>query len=227
MMLGGVSAISQFTVTKKDLDQVCKATKTAMQDLVVSGRSTHEEPSSTTSPHKKKLAASNNDNLVGEEKKRDHIGKLKGTDSVQVDAQKYIQSLVLAADKMDPKSLAKETEKLKDWLKQNGVEVNYSDLKSGDEVGKLKRVLQAMKENAHVMDSADSFVTTKKDVEQVSKLNNIPIEKLVVLAEEGKKYGSSDEVPVDLNKFIDSLLFSENVDKKTLAKHGDQIKDYP
>ena len=67
----GVSAISQFTVTKKDLDQVCKATKTAMQDLVVSGRSTHEEPSSTTSPHKKKLAASNNDNLVGEEKKRD------------------------------------------------------------------------------------------------------------------------------------------------------------
>ena len=145
---------------------------------------------------------------------------------MQVDAQKYIQSLVLAADKMDPKSLAKETEKLKDWLKQNGVEVKYSDLKSGDEVGKLKRVLQAMKENAHVMDSADSFVTTKKDVEQVSKLNNIPIEKLVVLAEEGKKYGSSDEVPVDLNKFIDSLLFSENVDKKTLAKHGDQIKDY-
>ena len=120
-----------FTLTKKDLDEICRTTKTGMQELI-----------------KKE------DNAI--KSKKEKIKQLKPTDSVKVDAQKYMETVVLAADKMDPKTLAKENEKMKEWLKQNDVEVNFSDLKPNDEAGKAKRLVQILKDNPHLASNADS-----------------------------------------------------------------------
>ena len=38
---------------------------------------------------------------AGSKTKREKIQALKGTDNVKVDAQKYVETMVLAADKMD------------------------------------------------------------------------------------------------------------------------------
>ena len=135
-----------FTLTKKDLDEICRTTKTGMQELI-----------------KKE------DNAI--KSKKEKIKQLKPTDSVKVDAQKYMETVVLAADKMDPKTLAKENEKMKEWLKQNDVEVNFSDLKPNDEAGKAKRLVQILKDNPHLASNAD-FLVTKKELDQVCKFNN-------------------------------------------------------
>lgn len=61
--------------------------------------------------------------------KKNKIKNLKPNKSLKVDTRKYMEAVVLGADKIDSKALVKENEKMKDWLKQNDVEVNFSDLK--------------------------------------------------------------------------------------------------
>ena len=188
-----------FTLTKKDLDEICRTTKTGMQELI-----------------KKE------DNAI--KSKKEKIKQLKPTDSVKVDAQKYMETVVLAADKMDPKTLAKENEKMKEWLKQNDVEVNFSDLKPNDEAGKAKRLVQILKDNPHLASNAD-FLVTKKELDQVCKFNNTQLDTLVTL-DEGLKYQPNQEVAIEATKIIDSLLTSEKVDKKLMAKNSKKMQEY-
>ena len=156
--------------------------------------------------------------------RREKIKQLKPTDSVKVDAQKYMETVVLAADKMDPKTLAKENEKMKEWLKQNDVEVNFSDLKPNDEAGKAKRLVQILKDNPHLASNAD-FLVTKKELDQVCKFNNTQLDTLVTL-DEGLKYQPNQEVAIEATKIIDSLLTSEKVDKKLMAKNSKKMQEY-
>jgi alcohol dehydrogenase YqhD (iron-dependent ADH family) len=147
---------------------------------------------------------------------------LKPTDTVKVDALKYAETLVLGADKMDAGVLKKENDKLKEWLKQQGVEVNLSDLKPGDEAGKAKRIAAIIKENPFL----GELQVTKKEAETVCKATKTALENIVVL-NDAPQYLPHQEVPLDLNSVVDKLIISsDKIDKKTLAKHSEKIKEY-
>ena len=192
------STTEDFTLAKKEVDDLGKATKTAFADLV---------RKDADSEHKTK---------------RDRIRELKGSDIVKVDALKYAENVVLAADKMDPAALKKENEKLKDWLKQNGVDVNLSDLKAGDEVGKAKRIAAAIRDNSHL----GELQVTKKDVEAVCKVTHTALDQVIVL-DDGPQYTPNQQVPLDLSTVVDKLIVSsDKIDKNTLVRITEMIMDH-
>jgi hypothetical protein len=124
--------------------------------------------------------------------------------------------------RLEPEVLKSENERLKTWLHQQGVEVDMSDLKPGDEIGKAKKIAEAIKQNPFVGD----IQMTKKEAETVAKQTKIALENLVV-NEEGPSYLPHQEVPLDLNAVVDKLIISSGtVDKKVLGKTADRIKDY-
>jgi ferritin len=192
------TAGDDFALTKKEVDEISKATKTPFTDLV--------------------KPATEDAKAV----KRAKLKDLKPTDNVRVDALKYAETLVLGADKMDAGVLKKENDKLKEWLKQQGVEVNLSDLKPGDEAGKAKRIAAIIKENPFL----GELQVTKKEAETVCKATKTALENIVVL-NDAPQYLPHQEVPLDLNSVVDKLIISsDKIDKKTLAKHSEKIKEY-
>jgi hypothetical protein len=192
---------SDFTLVKKDLDEVCKKTKTAMEDLV------------SEAPVDK----------VSKVSKKEKIKQMKPTEEVKVDPLKLVENLILAGDKVDKKTIEKNAERMKDWLAKNDVDVNFDDVK-GDEVGKLKKIYKALKENPAVLKNAD-LMMMKKEVEEALKGGNGETEDVVVF-EDRPKYNPNQDVKVDALKLAENILLNTQMDKKTIGKNAEKIKDW-
>jgi uncharacterized circularly permuted ATP-grasp superfamily protein/menaquinone-dependent protoporphyrinogen IX oxidase len=198
----GLITTTQMTVSRKDVEDICQKTKKKI-DSVLS--------LSTVSPA---IAA---DKKKKEKVKKEKIQNMKPTDTLNVDPETLIDTILLGKDKLGAAVVAKEAEKLTQWLKEQGIEVNVSDLKPGDDVGKLKRILSVVRDNKTTL---DDYKMKKKDLDEIVKNDNGCIEDLVILP------GEEKTVVVDMRKLAESILTSDKMDKKTLARENDRLEEF-
>ena len=82
------------------------------------------------------------------------------------------------------------------------------------------------RDNPHIASNSD-LVLTKKEVENVAKINT-PLDKLLVVEDTGlSKVAPTDEVQADVNKFVDNPCCLIRLTRKTLGKRErEDQKDY-